>query len=129
MAVFVFGTPRKEFAFESKLTAVASAYFAVTLLVAGVRTANCQQEKPSSEPRPLRGNRNELGFHHGPPGKAGAGNKEARPMACLAKGESQSGWLACASAATGIRFWTSARGREISFLGSGGDADRGDSAS
>jgi hypothetical protein len=58
VAVFVFGTLRKEFAFESKLTAVASAYFAVTLLVASVRTANRQQEEPSSAPRPLRENRN-----------------------------------------------------------------------
>ena len=30
--------------------------------------------------------------------------------------------------ATGIRFWMSVRGREISFLCGGGDADRGDSA-
>lgn len=38
---------------KSKLTALASAYIAATLLAAGARTANCQQEKPPSEPAPL----------------------------------------------------------------------------
>jgi hypothetical protein len=38
---------------RSKLTALASAYFAATLLAASVGTANCQQEKPPSEPQPL----------------------------------------------------------------------------
>ena len=37
---------------KSKLTALASGYFAATLLAASVGTANCQQEKPPSEPQP-----------------------------------------------------------------------------
>lgn len=38
---------------KCKLTALASAYIAATLLAASARTANCQQEKPPSEPTPL----------------------------------------------------------------------------
>lgn len=38
---------------KSKPTALAWAYIAATLLAASVRTANCQQEKPPSEPAPL----------------------------------------------------------------------------
>ena len=76
--------PEGAFALKSKLTAVATAYFAATLLLASVRIANGQEQKPSSEPARLAETETRGGFPDRSPGRAGAGNKKARTMAFLA---------------------------------------------